>query len=186
MPTQAISSPDAPKAIGPYSQAVRAGQLLFASGQIPTDPATGAIVDGDVAAQTRRVFDNLNAVLTFPSGYAHTFLTWTAGVRKVVYSLQGSDGALVIDDDDWELTTGKSSGKPAMEKGVIESDWMDASHTKWFNSLFDQFKTAMRSGDFVNRELREAVACVQIIETCYRSSAEGSRELPLAVDVAAL
>src|ERR1700682_1690460 len=63
MPTQAISSPDAPKAIGPYSQAVRAGQLLFASGQIPTDPATGAIVDGDVAAQTRRVFDNLNAVL---------------------------------------------------------------------------------------------------------------------------
>jgi len=59
----AISSPDAPKAIGPYSQAIRAGQFLFASGQIPTDPATGAIVDGDVAAQTRRVFDNLGAVL---------------------------------------------------------------------------------------------------------------------------
>jgi predicted dehydrogenase len=130
--------------------------------------------------------DNLNAVLTFPSGYAHTFLTWTAGVRKVVYSLQGSDGALVIDDDEWELTTGTSSGKTAVEKGVIESDWMDASHTKWFNSLFDQFKAAMRSGDFVNRELREAVACIQIIETCYRSSAEGSRELPMAVDVTAL
>ena len=60
---QAISSPDAPKAIGPYSQAVRTGQLLFASGQIPTDPITGALVDGDVAAQTRRVFDNLGAVL---------------------------------------------------------------------------------------------------------------------------
>ena len=60
---QAISSPDAPKAIGPYSQAIRTGQLLFASGQIPTDPATGAIVEGDVAAQTRRVFDNLGAVL---------------------------------------------------------------------------------------------------------------------------
>ena len=59
----AFSSPDAPKAIGPYSQAIRTGQLLFASGQIPTDPATGAIVDGDVAAQTRRVFDNLGAVL---------------------------------------------------------------------------------------------------------------------------
>jgi 2-iminobutanoate/2-iminopropanoate deaminase len=59
----AFSSPDAPKAIGPYSQAIRAGQFLFASGQIPTDPATGAIVDGDVAAQTRRVFDNLGAVL---------------------------------------------------------------------------------------------------------------------------
>jgi 2-iminobutanoate/2-iminopropanoate deaminase len=60
---QAFSTAEAPKAIGPYSQAIRAGQLLFASGQIPTDPATGAIVDGDVAAQTRRVFDNLGAVL---------------------------------------------------------------------------------------------------------------------------
>jgi predicted dehydrogenase len=130
--------------------------------------------------------DNLNAVLTFPNGFAHTFLTWTAGVRKVVYSLQGESGALVIDDDEWELTTGKGSARPVVEKGMIESDWMDASHTRWFNSMFDQFRTAMRAGDFVNRELREAVACIQIIETCYRSSAEGSRELPLAVDVTAL
>ena len=60
---QAISSPDAPKAIGPYSQAVRAGQLLFVSGQVPLDPATGQMVEGDIAAQTRRVFDNLAAVL---------------------------------------------------------------------------------------------------------------------------
>jgi len=127
--------------------------------------------------------DNLNAVLTFPTGYAHCFLTWTAGVRKVLYSLQGTDGALVIDDDDWELTTGVLSGKPRVEKGTISSQWMDASHTQWFDSLFDQFKAAMQSGDFVNRELREAVACVQIIETCYRSSAEGSRELPLPIDV---
>ena len=60
---QAVSSPDAPKAIGPYSQAVRAGQLLFLSGQVPLDPATGQIVDGDIAAQTHRVFKNLGAVL---------------------------------------------------------------------------------------------------------------------------
>jgi len=125
--------------------------------------------------------DNLNCVLTFPTGFAHTFLTWTAGVRKVIYSLQGTKGALVIADDAWELTSG---GKT--EKGVIESDWMDASHTKWFNSLFDQFKVAMTKGDFVNDELREAVGCVQIIETCYRSSAEGCRELPLTLDVTAL
>jgi 2-iminobutanoate/2-iminopropanoate deaminase len=59
----AISSPDAPKAIGPYSQAVRAGQLLFLSGQVPLDPATGQIVAGDIETQTRRVFDNLAAVL---------------------------------------------------------------------------------------------------------------------------
>ena len=60
---QAVSSPDAPKAIGPYSQAVRAGQLLFVSGQVPLDPATGQIVAGDIETQTRRVFDNLAAVL---------------------------------------------------------------------------------------------------------------------------
>ena len=60
---QAVSSPDAPKAIGPYSQAVRAGQLLFLSGQVPLDPAPGEIVSGDIAAQTRRVFENLAAVL---------------------------------------------------------------------------------------------------------------------------
>jgi 2-iminobutanoate/2-iminopropanoate deaminase len=60
---QGVSSPDAPKAIGPYSQAVRAGQLLFVSGQVPLDPSTGQLVNGDIAAQTRRVFDNLGAVL---------------------------------------------------------------------------------------------------------------------------
>ena len=60
---QPISSPDAPKAIGPYSQAIRAGELLFLSGQIPLDPSTAQLVDGDIAAQTRRVMDNLGAVL---------------------------------------------------------------------------------------------------------------------------
>ena len=63
MAKQAISSPQAPQAIGPYSQAVRAGDLLFLSGQVPIDPSTGNIIDGDIAAQTRRVFDNLGAVL---------------------------------------------------------------------------------------------------------------------------
>jgi len=58
-----IATNDAPKAIGPYSQAVRAGNLLFLSGQIPLDPATGELVQGDFAAQTRRVFENLSAVL---------------------------------------------------------------------------------------------------------------------------
>jgi 2-iminobutanoate/2-iminopropanoate deaminase len=60
---QAISSPDAPKAIGPYSQAIRAGNLLFLSGQIPLDPATGTIVDGDITVQTERVLANIAAVL---------------------------------------------------------------------------------------------------------------------------
>ena len=58
-----VSSPDAPQAIGPYSQAIRAGQFLFLSGQIPLDPATGEVVTGDVRAQTRRVLDNISGVL---------------------------------------------------------------------------------------------------------------------------
>lgn len=59
----AVSSPSAPAAIGPYSQAVRAGSLLFLSGQIPLDPATGQLVPGDVRAQTDQVMRNLRAVL---------------------------------------------------------------------------------------------------------------------------
>lgn len=54
---------DAPKAIGPYSQAVSHGQMIFTSGQIPLDPASGKIVEGDFEAKVRRVFDNLRAVL---------------------------------------------------------------------------------------------------------------------------
>ena len=64
MTKQTISSNSAPKAIGPYSQAVRAGQLLFVSGQVPLDPTTGQIVAGGIAEQTRRVLDNLGAVLS--------------------------------------------------------------------------------------------------------------------------
>ncbi|MEV8520480.1 RidA family protein [Dyella marensis] len=57
-----ISTDKAPAAIGPYSQAVRAGNTVYFSGQIPLDPATGNLVQGDIALQTRRVFDNLKAV----------------------------------------------------------------------------------------------------------------------------
>ena len=60
---QAVSTPSAPKAIGPYSQAIRAGSLLFVSGQVPIDPATGQIVSGDIAAQTHRVFQNIGEIL---------------------------------------------------------------------------------------------------------------------------
>jgi reactive intermediate/imine deaminase len=63
-----IATDQAPAAIGPYSQAVRRGGFLFLSGQIPLDPATGQIVEGDISTQTRRVFDNLRAVVTAAGG----------------------------------------------------------------------------------------------------------------------
>ena len=62
MARQPVSTDQAPAAIGPYSQAVRSGGLLFLSGQIPFDPATMQLVEGDIATQARRVFDNLRAV----------------------------------------------------------------------------------------------------------------------------
>lgn len=59
-----VATPDAPAAIGPYSQAIRAGQLVFLSGQIPLDPESGEMVGGDdIAAQTEQVMRNLEAVL---------------------------------------------------------------------------------------------------------------------------
>ena len=62
MTKQAIHSDGAPAAIGSYSQGIVAGQLLFVSGQIPLDPATMEVVNGDFEARARRVFDNLSAV----------------------------------------------------------------------------------------------------------------------------
>jgi reactive intermediate/imine deaminase len=63
-----ISTPDAPAAIGTYSQAVRAGDTVYLSGQIPLDPKTMKIVEGDFEAQARRVFDNLKAVCKAAGG----------------------------------------------------------------------------------------------------------------------
>lgn len=68
MSREAISTPHAPAAIGPYSQAMRTGNLVFLSGQIPLDPATGTLVSGDIEAETRRVFDNLKAVAAAAGG----------------------------------------------------------------------------------------------------------------------
>ena len=58
-----VQTDSAPCAIGPYSQAIRSGNMLFCSGQIPIDPATGEIIEGDIGQQTRRVLENLAAVL---------------------------------------------------------------------------------------------------------------------------
>ena len=76
MRRELISSADAPKAIGPYSQAIRAGNLLFLSGQIPLDPQTGNVVPGDITAQTERVLQNITAVLKAAgAGFANVVRT---------------------------------------------------------------------------------------------------------------
>jgi len=85
----AISTNAAPAAIGPYSQAIRAGNLLFLSGQIPLDPATGQVVSGGVVAQAQRVLENLMAVLQAAGcSAAHV-------VRTTVYLVDLGDFAAV-------------------------------------------------------------------------------------------
>ncbi len=75
----AISTPHAPAAIGPYSQAIKAGDLLFTSGQIALDPATGTLVHGDIEVETRQVLQNLGQVL------AAAGTTWDEVVRTTIY-----------------------------------------------------------------------------------------------------
>ncbi len=128
MNKKVISTPDAPAAIGPYSQAVQAGNLLFCSGQIPLDAATGEMVDGGIEEQTRQVMINLGEVLKaagttfdhlvkttiylkdmgdFPSvnGIYATYVGTTAPARATVEvsalpkgALVEIDGIAVLDD----------------------------------------------------------------------------------------
>src|SRR3989454_12483590 len=86
---QAVSSPNAPKAIGPYSPAIRSGQLLFVSGQIALDPATGQMIAGDTATETRRVMDNLGALLKTAG------LSFSDVVRTTVFLTDLDDFATV-------------------------------------------------------------------------------------------
>ena len=86
-----VSSRGAPAAIGPYSQAIRAGGFLFISGQIPLDPESGQVVDGDVAAQTHRVMQSLGAILKAAgASYDHV-------VRTTIFLTDLADFALVND-----------------------------------------------------------------------------------------
>jgi len=82
-----IASADAPAAVGPYSQAIAVGNLVFCAGQIPLDPTTGNLIEGDVTAQTRRVIENIKAVL------AAAGATLNDVVKSTVFLLDMNDFA---------------------------------------------------------------------------------------------
>jgi len=84
---QAVSSPNAPKAIGPYSPAIRVGNLLFVSGQVSIEPASGKFLAGDIKAQTRRVMENIAALLEAGG------LDFSAVVRTTVFLADMDDFA---------------------------------------------------------------------------------------------
>jgi 2-iminobutanoate/2-iminopropanoate deaminase len=90
-----IFTSEAPAAIGPYSQGVRSGRFLFCSGQIPLDPKSGEIVSGDIATQTRRVLDNIAAILrteglTFENVVKTTIFLTNLGDFQTVNEVYGS------------------------------------------------------------------------------------------------
>lgn len=89
MKRQAVHSDRAPKAIGPYSQAIKAGGFVFVSGQVPFDPETGQVVEGDIVAQTERVLKNVQAVLEAAGA------TMADVVRATVYLKDMNDFATV-------------------------------------------------------------------------------------------
>ena len=91
MTRAAVASSDAPAAIGPYSAALRAGGFVFVSGQIPLDPTTGVLVDGDVAVQTAQVLRNISALL------AAAGCTCADVVKTTVYLADLNDFAAVND-----------------------------------------------------------------------------------------
>jgi predicted dehydrogenase len=122
--------------------------------------------------------DNFSCTVTFPTGLATAQLTWTAGVRKVVYVIQGEKGAITVADDELELATKSDTGF-AIERMSIASHWGDASHVSWFSSLFDQFVGAIEKREYVGKEAREALLCVHLIEQAYESAKRSCVQLPL-------
>jgi predicted dehydrogenase len=132
--------------------------------------------------------DNFSASLVFPTGLATIHLTWTAGIRKVIYTVQGESGGVKAEDDEVEIYLQRRTDGPDVAQGAVEwltekatakSDWMDASHTEWFDPVFQAFAAAIEQEDFLPRDLIDAYMCVATIEAGYRSAADGCREVAI-------
>jgi len=131
--------------------------------------------------------DNLSCSMTFPEGTASAHLSWTAGVRKVIYTIHGERGAVRVEDDDVEVSrmTGDAGagdgghGVWATNHERVSSNWKDASHVGWFRSMFDHFARAIDAGDWVSRETESSLRCVDLITSAYASALDGSREREL-------
>jgi len=108
-----ISTDAAPAAIGPYSQAVRAGNLLFLSGQIPLDPKTGQMIDGGIVEQTERVLDNLAAVL------AAAGASFGNVVRTTIFLVDLADFAVVNERYGKRFTSGVFPARATVQVSAL-------------------------------------------------------------------
>jgi predicted dehydrogenase len=133
--------------------------------------------------------DNFSCTVTFPTGIAVAQLTWNSGFRKVIYTIHGANGAIKVEDDDIEVhrrRAGAPSGQCDVERLSAASHWMDASHAEWFKALQVEFVQAIRTGQWVGPEARDAAMCVQLIETAYASARADGKQLALGAERAAV
>lgn len=123
--------------------------------------------------------DNASVVVYFPKSAAHVHLTWTAGVRKVIYSVQGTQGAITVDDDRMEIALMRKDQGPDIGKGAVKwetevrsisSSWMDSSHVSWYGSLYDEFKNAIAKNDYFGKEAQDSMKCMELIMAAYQSA----------------
>jgi predicted dehydrogenase len=129
--------------------------------------------------------EEFSCTLRFPNGLATAHLSWAAGVRKVLYTIHGSRGAIRVEDDRIEIARLHQNALRSyrarweLENAERPSAWMDSSHTDWFGSLFDEFKLAIECGAYVGAEALESFRCVHLIQTGYASASDNSRLLPV-------
>ena len=127
--------------------------------------------------------EDFNCTIDFPNGYATVHLSWTSGVRKVMYTLHGERGAIRVEDDDIEVATKRDDcsrsyrGKWEFERFTVRSDWMDSSHSTWFDSLFNEFRSAISAGLYVSDDLCIARECIRLIQSAYHSAAHQSAQV---------
>lgn len=120
--------------------------------------------------------DDFSAALMFPGNRtAHVYMTWTAGARSIIYTIHGERGAIIARDDDIEVLTQGHTTTPGevkweVDRQVASSSWMDASHTEWFNAMFDRFLTSVESGEYAGEDVRDACRCVAVIREAYASA----------------
>jgi predicted dehydrogenase len=126
--------------------------------------------------------DNFSCTVTFPTGIAVAQLTWNSGFRKVIYTIHGETGAIKVEDDDIEIHRRRAGGQIDVERLSAASHWMDASHAEWFKALQADFVGAIRAGQWVGQEARDAAMCVQLIETAYASARADGKQLAIGAE----
>jgi predicted dehydrogenase len=119
------------------------------------------------------VEDDATCTLVFPKGMVRAHLSWNAGFRRVIYTLHGDGGAIRVEDDEVELVVRGAAGQTRIEKSSQPSDWKDAGHGPWFQGVMRGFHHAIEHGDFVGREILDAVMGTHVISGALSSARRG-------------